>query len=186
MGVTAKGTITVTVGDATVVADEDGLYSFEIGSADLTIDIAVESNEKTTTYQFGSNTGSSGTISNANLKTKFNNAIESDDTDVISSVEGTNVYTTTGTDNLKFGSAKNAGNLKITFNSNVKVTKIVITAKTYGSDSSAINVNGNNSSPLESTAKEFVYELDGEGSVTINVTGKRGYIDSIVIYYEEV
>ncbi|MDE7106983.1 MAG: hypothetical protein K2O39_01525, partial [Clostridiales bacterium] len=165
----------------------DGKYT--IAETDTTITIAAtveEVNEKSTTYQFvAKDTGSTSAASSANVKTKFTKALNSEDTDVVSSVVATNVFTSTdNTDNLKFGSSSKQGTLTITFNSNVKVTKIVITAKIYNTDTSQINVDGKNSSTLESTAKEYVFELNGEESVTINITGKRGYIDSIVIYYE--
>lgn len=67
-----------------------------------------------------------------------------------------------------------------------KVKSIIISAKRYGSEASGISVNSSSSTSLTASFAEYTYDVNGAATIKIDITSKRGYIDSITLVYEEL
>lgn len=93
-----------------------------------------------------------------------------------------------GKTGLKFGSSKVTGTMDVTFKQAYNVTKIVIFAAKYGSDSSKISINNGafEGEITSSSPQEFTYTLTAATSldkVNFAITGKRGYLKSFEVFY---
>lgn len=93
-----------------------------------------------------------------------------------------------GTTGIKFGSSSATGNLSFSLSElgQKKATKVVINAMTYGSDASSIKFN-NTTKSLTGAYADYEFALTDEiiNSISLEITGKRGYVKSITVYYRE-
>ena len=96
-------------------------------------------------------------------------------------------YTNPESAGLRLGSGGNSGSVTITATSNV-ITKVVVKAKSYGSDSSVHLVVGGSDNTITSSFANYTKEFEtATNSVTINTTvkEKRAYIESVTLYKNE-
>lgn len=90
---------------------------------------------------------------------------------------------------LKFSSAKANGKvtLNLSADGQVNATKIVVNAKSYGTDKAAIAVNGMSSQSLTTSFEDYTFPLSNPTtlqSITLTAT-KRIFLKSITVYYLE-
>lgn len=101
----------------------------------------------------------------------------------------TPAYLYKGSTGLKFGSSSNKGSLTITLSTlgKLNATQLVVNAATYGSDNSGLQINNTTAQSLTSDFKDYTLDLDGSviETIKLDVTGKRGYVKSITVYYKE-
>lgn len=93
-------------------------------------------------------------------------------------------YTTAEDNSIRLGSSSNTGSLTIT-TSTSKITKIVVSAKTYGSDTGVHLTIGGTDNTITSSYADYVKEYTtATNSVSIATTTskKRAYIQTITIY----
>ncbi len=104
-------------------------------------------------------------------------------TDIASINATSNIYA--GKTGLKFSSGSKSGSLTISLKQSTQVTKLVIKAKKYGSDSTTVTVatNGSTSSTFNPTSSLDDYEITvGKSISTITISspsGQRFYLKSI-------
>ncbi len=96
----------------------------------------------------------------------------------------TSGYTTIENNAIRLGSGSNTGTVTVTSTSS-NITKIVVSAKTYGSDTGVTLTVGGTSNTITSSYADYVKEYTtATNSVAIatTVSKKRAYIESITIY----
>ena len=100
----------------------------------------------------------------------------------ISSYSGSKLYK--GKNGLKIG-ASNAGYITLTLENTVSVTKVVVNASQYGSDTGELEVEaGSTSLGTQSPAANLEYVADPAvetNEITVSTTAKRAYVTSISI-----
>lgn len=90
---------------------------------------------------------------------------------------------------IKGGSSSAKGTLELAVNTEkYKVTKITVSAKVYGSDGSALTINGTEYTLTDAFVDYVVENADGIETLSIVPVNKKAryYIDSITFEYEEV
>ncbi len=167
----------VQVEGETITPAADGTYSFVVNQ-DVEVNIVVvKEGEVQTSLKFTFKSDKDGTT---DLTDKTFKSLCTISTAVEYSVTtSTKVYN--GKDNtLKFSSAKANGKLVIVFK-NYTFNKVVINAKTFGSDKSSLSVNSSASQNLTASNNDYTFVLtSGVSTLTINAT-KRCYITSITL-----
>ena len=96
----------------------------------------------------------------------------------------TSGYTTFESTSIRMGSGSNTGSVTVTVTS-AKITKIVVSAKSYGSDTGVTLTIGGTSNTITSSYADYVKEFaSAVSSVTIATTAskKRAHIQSIQVY----
>lgn len=96
----------------------------------------------------------------------------------------TSGYTTFESTSLRLGSGSNTGSITVTASS-AKITKIVVSAKSYGSDTGVTLTVGGTSNTITSSYADYVKEYaTATNTVTIATTTnkKRAHIQSITVY----
>ncbi len=100
-----------------------------------------------------------------------------------------NVYSGKAGYGMKFGSSSKAGAISFALapEAQVKASKVVIKAATYGSDSSSLSFAGKTQTLTSSDLTDYTFELDGTTltDLTLSITGKRGYIKAVTVYAAE-
>lgn len=158
------------------------------GNKTITVSYTYNGNTRTTTYQITVNsnrvvieettvTGYSviGTVTYPN-----NTQTISVNTLSIS----TSGYTTIESNAIRLGSGSNTGSVTVTSTSS-NITKVVVSAKTYGSDTGVTLTVGGTSNTITSSYADYVKEYTtATNSVAIATTTskKRAYIESITVY----
>ena len=97
----------------------------------------------------------------------------------------TSGYTTIESNSVRLGSGSNTGSVTVTSTTS-NITKVVVSAKSYGSDSSVnLTVGGNNNTITSSYANYTKEYASATNSCTISTTAskKRAYIQTITVYY---
>lgn len=158
------------------------------GNKTITVSYTYNGNTRTTTYQITVNsnrvvieettvTGYSviGTV------TYPNNAQTISVNTLSISTSG---YTTIESNAIRLGSGSNTGTVTVTSTSS-NITKVVVSAKTYGSDTGVTLTVGGTSNTITSSYADYVKEYTtATNSVAIATTTskKRAYIESITVY----
>lgn len=96
----------------------------------------------------------------------------------------TSGYTTIENDSIRLGSNGNTGTVTIT-STTTNITKVVVSAKSYGSDSSVHLTIGGTDNTITSSYADYTKEFSSAtNSVAIATTAnkKRAYIESITVY----
>lgn len=96
----------------------------------------------------------------------------------------TSGYTTIESNAIRLGSGSNTGTVTVTSTSS-NITKVVVSAKTYGSDTGVTLTVGGTSNTITSSYADYVKEYTtATNSVAIATTTskKRAYIESITVY----
>lgn len=96
----------------------------------------------------------------------------------------TSGYTTIESNSIRLGSGSNTGTVTVTSTSS-NITKVVVSAKTYGTDTGVTLTVGGTNNTITSSYAEYVKEYDtATNSVVIATTAskKRAYIESITVY----
>ena len=96
----------------------------------------------------------------------------------------TSGYTAIESNVIRLGSGSNTGSITVTAPS-AKITKIVVSAKTYGSDTDVTLTIGGTNNTITSSYSDYVKEFDtATNSVAIATTAskKRAYIQTITVY----
>ena len=137
----------------------------------------------------GTNTNSALTASN------FVTSCVTSGGDYISSCASTaKVYTNGGF--VKLGSSSAVGNFTLNLSEagQVKATSIVVSAKQYNSSEKTLKITcsadatGVSFTDLGSSFTDKTLSLDGETtitSITVTTTTKRGYVESVTVYYDD-
>lgn len=139
---------------------------------------------KETSFRIVYRDNSSDSNSALNVLSKpYSNEVEEGDEIAVYNASSKNIYG--GTYGLKFSSSKSNGSLVLDISGDYQkpVTKVVINAKAYGSDASALSVNGSDAQTIASGADDYTFELDGDDlkQLTLSAT-KRLYVKSITLY----
>ena len=96
----------------------------------------------------------------------------------------TSGYTTIESNSIRLGSGSNTGTVTVTSTSS-NITKVVVSAKTYGTDTGVTLTIGGTSNTITSSYADYVKEYaTATNSVAIATTAskKRAYIESITVY----
>lgn len=158
------------------------------GNKTITVSYTYNENTRTTTYQITVNsnrvvieettaTGYSviGTVTYpSNTKTISVNTLS----------VSTSGYTAIESNAIRLGSGSNTGTVIVTSTSS-NITKVVVSAKTYGSDTGVTLTVGGTSNTITSSYADYVKEYTtATNSVAIATTTskKRAYIESITVY----
>lgn len=116
-----------------------------------------------------------------------NDAFYNGPTDLVSCTAANNVYV--AADGLKLGKSKGAGTLSFSFSSDLKPTKITVSAKKFGSDTGKLTITAGEKSVSQSPTTNYgdiELEMDGNtalSTLTLATSSKRAYIKSITIVY---
>ncbi|MBQ7632480.1 MAG: M6 family metalloprotease domain-containing protein [Paludibacteraceae bacterium] len=102
----------------------------------------------------------------------------------ISSYAGSKLYANVS--GLKMGSSSNAGYITLTLSSTQSVTKVIVNAAQYGSDTGDIKVEaGSTSLGTQSPASGLEFEAEPAvetNKITVSTTSKRAYVTAISIF----
>lgn len=96
----------------------------------------------------------------------------------------TSGYTTIESNSIRLGSGSNTGTVTV-ISTTSNITKVVVSAKRYGSDSSVNLAIGGSNNTITSSYADYVKEFTtGTNSVSIATTAnsKRAYVQSITVY----
>lgn len=96
----------------------------------------------------------------------------------------TSGYTTIESNSIRLGSGSNTGTVTVTSTSS-NITKVVVSAKTYGTDTGVTLTVGGTNNTITSSYADYVKEYTtATNSVAIATTAskKRAYIESITVY----
>lgn len=94
-------------------------------------------------------------------------------------------YTAIESNSIRLGSGSNTGSVTVTSTTS-NITKVVVSAKSYGSDTSVqLTVGGNNNTITSSYANYTKEYASATNSCTISTTAskKRAYVQTITVYY---
>ncbi|MBQ6921255.1 MAG: S8 family serine peptidase [Bacilli bacterium] len=97
---------------------------------------------------------------------------------------GTSGYTTIESNSIRLGSGSNTGTVTVTSTSS-NITKVVVSAKTYGTDTGVTLTVGGTNNTITSSYADYVKEYTtATNSVAIATTAskKRAYIESLTVY----
>lgn len=162
----------------------------EVVAFDIVLGIADSSNILIETINFGTtDTGASNATSATNFATLWNDRASSNLDITVSEITSiTKIYTyanlgDNNNKNIKLGNSTAGGvNLVINF-SNITIQEIVINGKAYGTDTGVkFILNGVQSSTLTSTLTDYTFQINSN-SITLSLSGKRAYINSITFSY---
>ncbi len=134
---------------------------------------------------YRNNTADSNTALNSSTKLYASEVEEG--AEIATSNTSSTKYVYPGTYGLKFSSSKNNGTLALdlTADYQLPVTKVVINAKSYGSDATTLSVNGSDAQSVTSGTNDYTFELDGSDLKTLTIAAsKRVYVKSITFYAE--
>ena len=152
----------------------------------ITVSFTYNGETRTTTYDITVNSNRI-VIEERDVQTVFGTVTYPSNTQTISvntiSVS-TSGYTAVESNSIRLGSGSNTGTVTVTSTTS-NICKIVVSAKTYGSDTGVTLTIGGTSNDLTSSYAEYKKEYDTPtNSVSIATTAskKRAYIESITLY----
>ncbi|MBP1664817.1 MAG: hypothetical protein H6Q19_1957 [Bacteroidetes bacterium] len=135
----------------------------------------------TISFENSATTDASTAVTTTNFVTTL---VTSGDSYISSCTATNNTYKGIGGAKLSSSGTRGKFTLALTTFGQVNATKLVVSAKQYGTDTEQIKVNGITSANLTSTQTDYTFSLDGSLLTTISVesTLKRCYIYSIKVY----
>lgn len=158
------------------------------GSKTITVSYTYNGNTRTATYEITVN--SNRVVIEETTTTEYSvvgTITWPSNTQTISSASlsiGTSGYTTIESNAIRLGSGSNTGTVTVTATSSL-ITKVVVSAKTYGSDTGVTLTVGGTSNTITSSYANYVKEYaTATNTVAIATTTnkKRAYIESITVY----
>ena len=163
------------------------------GVKTITVSYTYNGNTRTTTYDITIN--SDRVVIETTTTTGysvFSTVTWPSNTQNVSPSESVNIntsgYTAIESNAIRLGSGSNTGSITVTASS-AKITKIVVSAKTYGSDTGVTLTIGGTNNTITSSYADYVKEFDtATDSVTIATTTskKRAYIQTITVYETKI
>lgn len=151
---------------------------------------ALTAGAETVTLSWSGNGNSDATdaLTTSNIFTTGNGGYYNGDAGAATASTATKVFVAKSGYGLKFGTSSVAGELTLSFSSNLKPTKITINAAQYNKEQSlSVSVNGGSANALTLTSSFADYEISMNGSTTLRSlsvsASKRAYLKSIVITY---
>ena len=187
------GTVTATFSDGTTsdvtTSSTFSGYNMEtLGSQTVTVTYTYNETTKTTTFEIFIGTGRTvietttisgyvliGTITYpSNTQTISSNSIS----------VSTSGYTAIESNSIRLGSGSNTGSVTVT-STTTNITKVVVSAKSYGSDSSVHLLIDSNDNTITSSYSNYEKEYNSAVktlSVSTKANSKRAYVESISVY----
>lgn len=157
---------------------------FVLGGATI---VNANEGEKSFKVAFLSNASDGSTVTSQSIINQIDNENSTVVTEIATYTPNSKVYA--GINGLKFGSSKGTGSLDLTFDQEYLVTKVIVNAASYKTDSAQVNIDTYKSGNLTSTLTDYVYQVENPleiSSLNISISGKRGYVKSIEIFYSTV
>ena len=166
-----------------------------LGATVLTVNADDDPSDPSFTLTFKSNSGTSDSTSAFTTSTALDTILENADESNVTALTGTDkVYLGKNGYGLKFGSASVNGYLTFALNQEYNIKKVVVNAATFNTDSSMASVGLSASADAAYTIDtaltgefaDFTYTLPATTAsdvLRVGISGKRGYIKSVTVYY---